>query len=560
MHNTIAELALLLTVAAGVGMVARLFKQPMILAYLVVGGVISALGLIPISTSPLYQTFGQLGVTLLLFLVGLQINVSALRKVGAASVILGLGQVVITFVGGFFIGIFLGLSSVSAAYIAIALTFSSTVIVVKLLSDRQDMNSLYGKLSLGILLVQDVVAILLLIILSGFQSGQKLSAAPVILTISEAVLMFGFAYWLGRMIMPRIFQFLARSEEMLFMTSLAWVFLVAAAVQRLGFSIEIGGFLAGLALANSSTHYEIASRVRPLRDFFIALFFIVLGSAVVLSNLGGLSAPIIVFSLFVLIGNPIIVLMLMGIMGYHRRTSFLTGVTVAQISEFSLILAALGYKLGHISAQDVTIITAVGVITIALSSYMIIYGDELYRLAMPLVKLFHRGQATSEPTKKSAFDRPILLIGAHRIGRSIAASLPKNKVTILDYDPDIIADLKKHQFQTIFGDSADYELLSELPFARIRLVIGTMPNLADSLNLLAYLKQHPSRQPRHIILRADKDADATVLYQGGVDYVLQPQLSSGQYLGRVLAGDHSLKVLDQLRKHDRRLTRATAPD
>lgn len=559
MNSTITELALLLSVAAVIGLIARLLKQPMILSYLIVGGLISAFGFLPIATSPIYQTFGDLGITFLLFLVGLEINISSLKKVGSASVILGLGQIVITFVGGALIGLLLGFSPVSASYIAIALTFSSTIIVVKMLSERQDINSLYGKLSLGILLVQDLVAIILLVLLAGFQEGKTLTFAPVVFTISQAILMFGFAYWLGRSIMPMIFQKIARSEELLFMTSLAWVFGVTAAVQALGFSIEIGGFLAGISLANSSTHYEIASRIRPLRDFFIALFFIVLGSTVVLSNLSGLTAPIIIFSLFVLIGNPLIVLMIMGIMGYHRRTSFMTGVTIAQISEFSLVLAAIGLHLGHIASQEVTVITAVGIITIGLSSYMVLYGDRLYRWLWPVIAFFHRSSMPLEPLEHLPFSRPILLIGAHRIGRSIAISLPKKDLVILDSDPDVIAELKKSKFQTIFGDSSDYDLLKELPFVQISLIISTMPNLEDNLQVLQFAKQHRSRARRRIILRADNDADAGELYRHGTDYVLQPQLSSGQYLGKIIAQNRSrsFNILDQLRQHDQDLARLT---
>lgn len=514
---------------------------------------VSALHLVPIADSPLYEGFGDLGVTFLLFLVGLEINVSSLKRVGAASVILGLGQIVVTFVGGFFIGVLLGFSPLAAAYVAIALTFSSTVIVVKLLSERQDINSLYGKLSLGILLVQDIVAILLLVILAGVQSGNGLSAATLIWTIGEALLMFTFAYWLGRTILPSVFQRIARSEEALFITSLAWVLLIAAVVQQLGFSIEIGGFLAGISLANSSTHFEIASRVRPLRDFFIALFFIVLGSTVVLSNLAGLTIPIIVFSLFVLIGNPLIVVSIMGIMGYHRRTSFMTGITVAQISEFSLVLAALGLQLGHITSQEVSLITGVGVVTIALSSYLVLYGEKLYTVLHPVIALFHRGSMPPEPIDRSPYDRPILLIGAHRIGRSIAHHLPQRSLTILDFDPDVVVALEKQGFQTIFGDSTDLELLNELPFERIRLVIGTMPNLEDNLQLIAFLNEHRAKRRRRVILRADTDADAKILYDHGVDYVLQPQISSGQHLGRAIAADRTWKVLDDMRDHDQQL-------
>lgn len=559
MPQTITELAILLTAAAVVGMIARLLRQPMVLAYLLVGALIAAAGTLPLGLNPVYLTFSDLGVTLLLFLVGLEINVGALRRVGVASVVLGLGQVVITFVCGFFIALLMGFSSLSSGYVAMALTFSSTVIVVKLLSERRDMNSLYGKLSLGILLVQDLVAVMILVALAGLHQGQTLSLAPIIMTLGEAVLLFGFAYWLGRMVMPKLFERIARSEELLFLTSLAWVFLVAAAVQRLGFSIEIGGFLAGISLANSSTHFQIASRIRPLRDFFIALFFIVLGSTIALSNLSGLGLPVIVFSLFVLIGNPLIVLVIMGMMGYHRRTSFLTGVTVAQISEFSLIMAALGLKLGHIHQTEVALITAVGVVTIGLSSYMIIYADRLYRFALPLVAFFHRGRVPADVTGRSPFDRPIVLIGAHRIGRSIVANVTRHDVLIIDSDPDVIAGLRRQRYVTLYGDSTDHELLSLIAFDQVRVVISTIPDFEDNLNLLTYLRQHPNHHQRQVVLRAERDADARELYRLGANYVLQPELSSGKLLGQVLRTDPSLRSLDEIRLHDQRLMQQT-PD
>ncbi len=552
--NDITELAVLLTLTAVVGILARLLRQPMILAYLVVGMIVAGAGILPIATKPLYQTFSQLGVTLLLFMVGLEINVSALRRVGWAAVVLGLGQVVFTFVIGFFIGLFLQLSPLSAAYVAMALTFSSTVIVVKLLSERQDLNSLYGKLSLGILLVQDLVAVLLLVVLAGLRAGQSVAAAPVIVMVGKSALVFAFSFWLGRTIIPQVFTRIARSEELLFLSSLAWVLVLAALVNRLGLSMEIGGLIAGLSLANSSTHYQIASRIRPLRDFFIFIFFVLLGSMLVIANLSGLTTPIIVFSLFVLLGNPLIVLIVMGWMGYHRRTSFLTGVTVAQISEFSLVLASLGLRLGHLQSSDVTIITAVGVVTIAASSYMIMHGDRLYGWLLPVVSLFHRGQSPSETDQPSPYDRPVVLIGAHRVGQNIAVNVPSERLVVIDDDPDIVARLQRHKFRVLFGDCSDRDILDRVNFRRVRLVVSTVPNLQENLNVLDYLRQHPHRG-RRVIVRAENDADADVLYRLGADYVLQPQLTSGHFLGRAIAADPQLRHLDRLRRHDRQAIR-----
>lgn len=552
--NDITELAVLLTLTAVVGIVARLLRQPMILAYLVVGMIVAGAGLAPLATKPLYQTFSQLGVTLLLFMVGLEINVSDLRRVGWAAVVLGLGQVVFTFVIGFFIGLFLHLAPLSAAYVAMALTFSSTVIVVKLLSERQDLNSLYGKLSLGILLVQDLVAIALLVVLAGFRAGPGVAVAPIVVMVGKSAILFAFAFWLGRSIIPQVFQRIARSEELLFLSSLAWVLVLAALVDRLGLSMEIGGLIAGLSLANSSTHYQIASRIRPLRDFFILIFFVLLGSTLVVANLSGLSAPIITFSLFVLLGNPLIVLIVMGWMGYHRRTSFLTGVTVAQISEFSLVLASLGLRLGHLQSSDVTIITAVGVITIAASSYMIMHGDRLYGWLLPVVGWFHRGHYPPDVDQPSPYDRPIVLIGAHRVGQNIAASVPSERLVIIDDDPDVAAQLQRQKFRVLFGDCSDRDILDRVNFQRVRLVVSTVPNLQENLDLLDYLRQHP-RRGRRVIVRAENDVDAEMLYRRGADYVLRPQLTSGHFLGRAIAADPQLRHLDRLRRNDRRIIR-----
>ena len=196
--------------------------------------------------------------------------------------------------------------------------------------------------------------------------------------------------WLGRKILPLVFNKIAQSQELLFLTSLAWCLGIATAVAKTGFSIEIGGFLAGLALANSSEHFQISAKIRSLRDFFIMIFFVILGSSLIFSDFSGLTLPIIAFSLFVLIGNPLIVLIIMGFMGYRKRTSFMCGVTVAQISEFSLILAALGLKLGHLNTQIVSLITAVGIITITLSTYLILHAEKIFRRFPRFFSLFER--------------------------------------------------------------------------------------------------------------------------------------------------------------------------
>lgn len=552
MTSGLFELAIVILIAAGLGIAARLLKQPIILAYILTGVIIGIFGFLHLTNKELFNTFSELGIMFLLFLIGLEINYASLRLVGRVSLLVGLGQIILTFIPGFFIARFFDFNFLQAAYIAIALTFSSTIIVVKLLSEKRDTNSLYGKISIGLLLVQDFVAILLLIFLAGVQIGGVILSPNIILTVLKGVVLFVLMLWLGRKIIPLLFDKIAQSQELLFLTSLAWCLGVATIATKFGFSIEIGGFLAGLALANSSEHFQISSRIKSLRDFFILIFFVILGSSLVFSNLSGLALPIIVFSIFVLIGNPLIVLIIMGVMGYRKRTSFLTGITVAQISEFSLILAAFGLKLGHLGDRAVSLITAVGITTITLSTYLIIYNEQIFRYFFRFLSIFERRNRKENGLKEADFNKPIILIGSHRIGQNIAAYLPKNDLLVIDFDPDVISQMRKQGYATLFGDIADNEIMERANLNSARLIICTSSDFDDNIRILTASKS-PSLKNKNkpkVILRAETEKDAKILYQQGADYVLLPHLTSGQYLGKSIIVDPEMKILDQLKKKD----------
>jgi len=407
----------------------------------------------------------------------------------------------------------------------------------------------------GLLLVQDFVVILLLIILADTGGGEGMVVMGLVFTTLKGIFLFIGMLLLGRKFLPWIFDKIAGSSELLFLTSLAWLFILVAAVSRLGFSIEIGGFLAGLALANSSEHFQIASRIRPLRDFFIVIFFVILGSSVVFSDFSGLYMPIIALSAFVLIGNPLIVLILLGLAGYRKRTSFFAGMTVAQISEFSLVLAALGLRQGYITEGIVALITAVGIITITISSYLIMHTDTLFRVLSRYLSIFERKKALHEDTMGDGLhNKPIILVGFHRTGQSIAFNLPKEDLLIIDFDPDIIRQLKKHDFDYIFGDISDVEIFEQVDFAGARLVISTSPHLESNLTLLDALsqirKKQKGRAKTKVIVRAEQEREAETLYKNGADYVLLPHSTSGHYLGKIVASDPTVKVLQQLKKND----------
>lgn len=543
----INELAIAICLAALLGFIAKFFRQPLVVAYLAAGALISVFGLLnPISRST-FETFADLGIMLLLFLVGLELNYNSIRLVGRASLIIGLGQIFFASILGFAISYLLGFSHLASAYIAVALTFSSTIIIVKLLSDKKDTNSLYGKISIGVLLVQDAVAILILVGLSGVEAG-NFSIASLVVTLGKAIALFIASLWLGRSIIPKIFDKLANSQELLFLTSLAWVFIVAIAIGKLGFSIEIAGFLAGLALANSNESYQIANKLRPLRDFFILLFFVILGSSFLFGDFVGLAKPILILSLFVLIGNPLIILILMGMMGHKKRTSFMAGVTVAQISEFSLILAASGLRIGHITQDAVTVITGVGIVTIIASTYLIIHADRIYHAISWMLSIFERKKVIDMAMPQDEFQKKIVLIGFHRTGKSIAHHLPDEDLLVVDFDPQVARDLNSQEFAYIFGDIADPEVYNKAISNKTDVVISTSPDIEDNLILISKLKQRRKRP--HMIIRAETEADAKTLYKKGADYVIVPNLSSGYHLGQALISGEFTKILAGLKKQD----------
>jgi Kef-type K+ transport system membrane component KefB/voltage-gated potassium channel Kch len=550
MNSGIFELASLIILSAGLGILAKIFRQPLIIAYLISGIIISYTGIIN-ANNETFRLFADLGIVFLLFLIGLEINYDSLRMIGKPAIILGLGQIIFTFVGGFFIAKFLGFNSIASSYISIASTFSSTIIIVKLLSEKRDVSSFYGKLSVGFLLVQDLVAILILIFLTGIETGetnQNIIIGKTILTILKGIIIFSLILYLGRKFIPYIFDKVARSQELLFLISLAWLFLMVAIVKKLGLSIEIAGFLAGLSLANSSENFQISSKLKPLRDFFIMIFFIVLGSSFSLSKIQGIGLEIIIFSLFVLIGNPLIVLILMGILGYKKRTSFLTGLTVAQISEFSLILALMGQKLGHLNESEVGLITGVGIITITLSTYLILNSDLIFRRISKYLSVFERKKILEDKNFAIEYKKPIILIGAHRTGQSIALNINPKNLLVIDFDPDIISFLRQKNIDYIFGDIADPDVFEKANIQEAKIVISTSPDFNDNMTLLQEIKK--LEQKPKIILRAETEKDALILYEKGADYVLLPNFTAGQYLGKTLSIDPEIKILDQLKKQD----------
>jgi Kef-type K+ transport system membrane component KefB len=480
------EFTALLALAAAMGLVGLLLRQPLIVSFIAVGVLAgpSALGIVQSHAS--IELLAELGVAVLLFLVGLKLDLKLIRTLGGVALATGLGQVLFTSVVGFALCIALGFGAVASLYMAVALTFSSTIIIVKLLSDKREVDALHGRIAIGFLIVQDLVVVLAMMVLSTLAVGTQ-PDAPASIWAQVASVLFNGAVMLGLVLLfvryaanPLVSR-IAHSQELLITFAIAWAALLAALGSHFGFSKELGGLLAGISLASTPYREAIVARLSSLRDFLLLFFFVALGAQIDLGLLGAQVWPALLLSLFVLVGNPLIVMVIMGYMGYRKRTGFLAGLTVAQISEFSLILMAMGLTLGHVGTDALGLVTLVGLITIAMSVYMITYSHHLYRWLEPVLGLFER----SLPFRETALDhlrsagRPydVILFGLGRYGGSIAGRLAAQKLNILavDFNPDEVRRWRRHGFDARYGDACDPEFIGALPIEGVRWVIAAMP-------------------------------------------------------------------------------------
>jgi len=542
-ENTFSYIGLILGLAVVAGVLAQLLRQPLIVAFIAVGILLgpSAFGVVEYSSE--VELFARLGIALLLFVVGLKLDLQIIRSVGPVALASGLGQVFFTSVIGYVIALMLGMSHVSAIYVAVALTFSSTIIIIKLLSDKREVDSLHGRIAVGFLIVQDIVVVLVMIGLTAFgQPASDMSTGWQALTIllKGAGMLLAVAL-LMRYVLPGLMRRLARSTELLMLFAIAWAVLGAVAGDMLGFSKEVGAFLAGISIASTPYREQIAARLVSLRDFLLLFFFIELGAALDLSVIGAQVPASLVLSLFVLLGNPLIVMAIMGYMGYRRRTGFLAGLTVAQISEFSLVLAALGLSLGHLSQETVGLITLVGLITISASTYMIIYSHVLYGRLAPYLSVFERRVPHREPdgTVEEGEAWDILLFGLGRYGAALAGSLRESgcRVLAVDFDPETVKRHAAEGYAVHYGDAEDPELVRSLPLARTAWVVSTVRDRAINRSLVRGLREENYRGK--VAVATSHHSDAPMFEQEGVDLVLIPYADAAKEAAHRLMTDTS---------------------
>jgi len=525
-----ASVAALLALVGVLGGVALLLRQPLVVAFLVAGivGGPAALGLVAHGEE--LQVFAELGIAILLFLVGLKLDVGIIRQMGVVALLAGLVQVAFTTGAGLILAKLQGWSWATSAYVALALSFSSTIIIVKLLSDRREIDSLHGRLAVGILIIQDVVVILALILLpaldtgEGGEGGLGQIAGQVGLMLVKAFLASGVLAAATKWVIPRLVHQFARSTELLLLASIAWAAGLAASADALGFSKEVGAFVAGLCLASTPFREAIGNRLVPLRDFLLVFFFIELGAGLELDRLVGVLLPALALSLFVLVGKPLVVMAILGALGYHKRTSFYSGITLGQISEFSLILGALGVSLGHLPEEALALLTVVALVTIACSTYGIVNLSWLYTRLAPALGVLERNNPTREfaETDSTPIRVDVVLIGLGRYGGRIGRQLSARGLSVyaVDFDPGEIRSWRQEGRHGRYGDATDPELCSTLPLQQACLVVCSAPELNTNRAMLDALEK--TGYAGAFAATAHNHREARELRRLGAELVLEP--------------------------------------
>lgn len=502
-----------------------LIKQPLIISYLISGTVISHVFSWNAESLEFFKLFSELGLALLLFLVGLELNFQKIREIGKVSVLIGVLQEIITTILGLIIGLLIGLNFLEALIISLALSFSSTAIVLKVFSDKKELETLHGRLIIGFMIVQDLIAILIFIFLPIIFSDlkERLDSSQLVLSI----LFIGSFFILNR-IFKKLESSLETSLEFVFLLGISYILGVLYVSKLLNLGMEIGALLAGLSLSNLTFTKELISRFRPLRDFFLIIFFIHLGSKFVLTFVDlDFLLKTLIFSIFVIIFNPLIMMLIMRIFKFPKRVNFIVSLSSGQISEFSFILVNIAHKLNIYSNEFVALISLVGIITIFISTYLMYGYEKIYQKFKKLL-FFIEVETKEESLKNKNYE--VIILGSDRIGGIIVDKLKEKSKTflVIDYNPEIVKKMKNNEVEVIYGDAEEIDLWEEIDLTQTKLVVSTIPDIRINIFVNEYLKK--KNKNLKFICVATRIEEKQFLEKEGVDLVIIPHLLGGEYL------------------------------
>ena len=522
------QLTLVLVIAAAISLMMRVLRQPLIMGYILTGILVGPAVLHLIQDGEAFASFSEIGITLLLFIIGLGLNPTLIKSLGRPVLFTATSILILVSGAGMAVNWILGFGLVESLILSIALFFSSTIIILKVISDKRELNRLYAQLSIGVIVVDDIVATMAILVVAAIGTAGALQYGDLAILALKGlgmVLLLGVSGWL---VMPRLSRLFANAQELLFLFAIAWAFGIASLSSYLGFSYEVGALFAGVSLAALPYATQMSSRLKPLRDFFIVLFFVHLGESFDLSQISESLVPALLLSMIVLIGKPLAIVATLGALGYTRLTGFKSGIHLSQISEFSIILVVFATSVGLVSESGRAIITLVALITIGVSTYLMKYDDAIYDRINGWLHIFEHKkprEAKQQPTSYEA-----ILFGYTKGGHEFLQAFRhlKQRYLVIDYDPEVIEYLEQQGVRHAYGDATDLEFLEEVNVNRAKVVVSTIDELGVNVALLDYLKHHKSEAL--FICHADHLDEAKQLYDLGAAYVVLPHYIGSERL------------------------------
>lgn len=526
--DVFTQLSVVIVIAAVMAYVMRLLKQPLLVGYILTGILVGPGLLHLVEDKQAFETFSEIGIALLLFIIGLELSVSVIKRLGkpvfltAAALLTTIGTL------GYLIGIAFHFTGVESILVGLSLFFSSTIIIAKVLSDKKEISRLNGQIAIGVILLDDIVATFALLFVAAMGSGNALGPIDIGLLLLKGVAVIAVLSFLSIKVLPRVTKSIAKSQELLFLFAIAWGFGVATIINHVGFSIEIGALFAGVALAHLPYAHQIGARLKPLRDFFVILFFISLGENLQLINLASAIIPAVALAVVVVVLKPLIVMVSLGLLGYTRRTSFKTGINLSQISEFSIILIVLAAGTNLVSSHVAAVITLVALITIIISTYLMQYDNKLYTKLERYLNMFERAGAVDK--KHEIKNYPLILFGFKNGGHQYLKTFRslKKKFVVIDYDPEVIEDLHRANVNYLYGDATDPELLAEINMESAHLIVNTIGDHDVNVSLARYIRRR--NENAVIVCYSETYNQAAELYRLGVSYVMLPHFIGSERL------------------------------
>lgn len=544
------ELSLLIVLVTIVSMVMKRLRQPLILGYIITGLIVGTA--VPLLTDDAFKIsthdfdiFSSLGIVLLLFIIGLGLRVSVFRRLGAVVFAIALSILLVLGGLGLLIAQAFGFNYTEGLVAGLALFFSSTIVIVKMLSDKKEHTRLHGQIAIGVILLDDIVATIALLFVAAGKNGFQ--ASELGLLFAKGIVLAALLTFLSIKILPKLSQQFAKNQELLFLFAIAWGLGIPTLFQWAGFSIEVGALFAGVSLAPLPYTQQIESRLKPLRDFFIVIFFITLGADLHLDNIIAGLMPALILSILVIVLKPILVMIVMRLFQYTKRTSFKVGINLSQISEFSIILAVVSTAAGIVDEKLTAIITLVALLTITISTYLMQNDNAIFSALERRFPWLSDHENHREASINDKYD--LVLFGYRRGGHEYVktfAQMDKNYV-VIDYDPAMVETLERLHVPHMYGDATDIEFLRDIGLKHAKLIVSTITHFSTNEQLARYVKR--ANPHAVIICHADDHNEAEELYRLGVSYVTLPHYIGSERINQFIRKNGtSRKAFDDYRQ------------